>query len=206
MLVSYKFLLLLLFLRSFQLGEIPERDRCSRCSHFLLQTGKQAKLIVWIFLFNALLCCYHAAALQLTLSSIYNLSSPSRASRLQLMSSRQGWSWRPRTHGTPHPPASPRWWAWQAHACGCAWTGPTTRTTSGAWWTPRRSSQLETARRTEACCSHLLVRAHTNYTMASFILQVFNRLCRVFPFFHFCPLGVSGWQHRISLYHDNAYK
>lgn len=127
------------------------------------------------------------------------VSSTSRASRLPLTSSRQGWSWRPRTRATPHPPASPRWSAWQARACDYAWTGPTTRTTSGAWWTRQRSSQSVTARRTVACCSLPLVRAHSGmFCVGGFLKILF--------FFSFCPLGVSKWQHKMPMCHVHTYK
>lgn len=113
------------------------------------------------------------------------------------MSSRQGWSWRPRTRATPPPPASPRSWAWPARGCACAWTAPTTRTTSGGWWTPQRSSQSGTVRRTEACCSRPLVggRPSSNHAIFFFERSSFGFVPPFYFYsFPFCPLGVSKWQ------------
>lgn len=109
------------------------------------------------------------------------LSSPSRASHLQSMSSKQGWNWRPRTRGTPRLLALPQWLAWRARAYGCAWMDLTTKMTSGAWWTPLRSSQLAAVRRMAACCSHRLVRTHWYFTMAFLILLIYCRL-HIFAF------------------------
>lgn len=197
------------FCRTFQLGEILERDGRCCCTYFVLQTGEQSdrslhmstlKLIRPNFFPH---CRSFAATLPTTNCC---LLSPSRAPHLLSTSSRREWSWRPRTRETPHPPALPQWWAWQAHGCASAWTGRTTRMTSGAWWTPRRSSLLAAVRRTEACCNHHSVRTHTHTQRCPFkvlFLILSWNISRSFPriwlLFKFCPLDVSDWLQIINV-------
>lgn len=74
------------------------------------------------------------------------------------MTSRWEWSSKPMTPEIPPQSVSPRWWVWPESVCVYVWTGATTATTSGGWWTRLTFSPLAPVRRTETCYNRRWVR------------------------------------------------